>query len=388
VYLVPTTRDRLLPALVEGLGDIAAGNLTITGERERLVDFHRSDRAGDMHEIVVSGPKSPAVATLDDLAGKVVHVRPSSSYHESLLALNARFAREGKAPVRIVHVSDALEDEDMMEMINVGLLSLIVVDEWKARLWAKILPAIVLHPDVALRTDGKTGWAMRKGSPQLNAAIDDFVRNYVIKSGAYDSRLAAYHRRTKQLLDPTSSREWKRFEQTVDLFDRYAPRYGFEPLLLMAQGYQESRLDQGAKSPVGAIGVMQLMPATGREMRVGDIRVTEANVHAGAKYMDTLARKYFPDANFTEANRALFAFAAYNAGPGRIAQMRKLALERGLDPDKWFNNVEIVTAEKVGVEPTTYVRNVYKYYVAYSLLEEVHTAREAARLRLGAGAAR
>lgn len=379
VYLIPTTRDRLLPALNEGRGDIAAGNLTITAERETLVDFHKSDRVGDIREIVLSGPKSPKIATPEDLSGKTVHVRPSSSYYESLQALNRNFARDGKAPVKLVHVSDALEDEDMMEMLNAGMLSLIVVDEWKAKLWAKLLPGLTLHPDVALRSDGKTGWAMRKNSPQLMAAIDDFVRNYVVKTRAYDSRLAAYNRRIKQLKDPTGSAEWKRFEQTVEHFEQYGPRYGFEPLLLLAQGYQESRLDQAARSPVGAIGVMQLMPATGQDMRVGDIRAAESNVHAGAKYMDLLMTKFFADAQFTEADRALFAFAAYNAGPGRIAQMRKIARERGLDPDRWFNNVEIVTAERVGAEPTHYVRNIYKYYVAYSLIEDVQAVREKAR---------
>ncbi|MBM3522966.1 MAG: lytic transglycosylase F, partial [Alphaproteobacteria bacterium] len=340
VYLIPTTRDRLLPAVAEGLGDIAAGNLTITPERERLVDFHKSDRPGDMHEIVLSGPNSAPVATLEDLSGRTVHVRPSSSYHESLVALNARFAAAGRPPARIVPVSDALEDEDMIEMLGAGLLSLIVVDAWKARLWARAVPGIRLHEEVALRTDGKTGWAVRKGSPQLIEAIDEFVRNNVVKTAAYDSRLAAYQRRARQLRDPTASEDWKRFEDTLHLFEQYGPRYGFEPLLLMAQGYQESRLDQNIRSPVGAIGVMQLMPATGAQMRVGDIRMVEANVHAGAKYMDTLVTRYFPDANFTDANRTLFAFAAYNAGPGRIVQMRRRAAQRGLDPDKWFDNVE------------------------------------------------
>ena len=125
--------------------------------------------------------------------------------------------------------------------------------------------------------------------------------------------------------------------------------------MLAAQGYQESGLDQNARSHVGAIGVMQVMPATGAQLKVGDIRITEPNIHAGAKYMDQLMSRYFPDARFDEMNRSLFAFAAYNAGPGRIARLRKEAEQRGLDPDRWFNNVEIVTAEKVGSETTTYV---------------------------------
>ena len=140
--------------------------------------------------------------------------------------------------------------------------------------------------------------------------------------------------------------------------------------MLAAQGYQESGLDQNAKSHVGAIGVMQIMPTTGAQLKVGDITWIESNIHAGAKYMDQLMTKYFVDAKFSETNRALFAFASYNCGPGNVSKMRKLAVQRNLDPDKWFNNVEVVTSEKIGGETTTYVRNIYKYYVAYKLTLE------------------
>jgi membrane-bound lytic murein transglycosylase MltF len=154
--------------------------------------------------------------------------------------------------------------------------------------------------------------------------------------------------------------------------------------MLAAQGYQESQLQQEARSPVGAIGVMQLMPTTGTEMKVGDIHVIEPNIHAGAKYMDLLMTKYFPDAQFSEGNRPLFAFASYNTGAGNIARMRKEAAKRGLDPDKWFNNVEVVVAEKIGLETTTYVRNIYKYYVSYRLSMEAQAARRKALDELNA----
>jgi membrane-bound lytic murein transglycosylase MltF len=152
--------------------------------------------------------------------------------------------------------------------------------------------------------------------------------------------------------------------------------------MLAAQGYQESRLDQNAKSHVGAIGVMQIMPATGAALNVGDIRVTESNIHAGAKYMDQLITKYFPDAKFSEYNRPLFAFASYNCGPGNVAKMRKEAARRGLDPDKWFNNVEVVTSERIGIETTTYVRNIYKYYVSYKLIEDARAQTEKVKLQV------
>jgi membrane-bound lytic murein transglycosylase MltF len=131
---------------------------------------------------------------------------------------------------------------------------------------------------------------------------------------------------------------------------------------------------------------MQVMPATGKELNVGDIHVTEPNIHAGAKYMDQLMSKYFQDANFTENNRTLFAFASYNAGPGNISKMRKEAEKQGFDPDRWFNNVEVVTARKIGIETTTYVRNIFKYYVAYKLQLEVQEAAKKAREQVTPGA--
>ena len=124
---------------------------------------------------------------------------------------------------------------------------------------------------------------------------------------------------------------------------------------------------------------MQIMPATGAELSVGDIRITEPNIHGGAKYMDQLMTRYFPDAKFSEGNRPLFAFASYNAARATSRKMRKEAARRGLDPDRWFNNVEIVVAEKIGTETTTYVRNIYKYYVAYKLTLEAQAAAEKAR---------
>ena len=263
---------------------------------------------------------------------------------------------------------------------TVPVHQIIVVDDWKAKMWAQILPRIKVNDQVVLREGGKIGWAIRKGSPKLEAEVLDFYKNFLKKQGVVAYRIKQSMSRVKQIKDPTGTSEWKRFEDTLALFEKYGQQYNFDPLMLAAQGYQESQLNQNAKSKVGAIGVMQVMPATGKELKVGDVRVTEANIHAGAKYMDQLMTKYFPDANFTGNDRTLFAFASYNCGPGNVAKMRKEAAKRGLDPDKWFNNVEIVTAEKVGIETTTYVRNIYKYYVAYTLttaaMEQQQKARE------------
>ena len=380
VYLTATTRDQLLSRVVHGTADIAAGNLTQTERREEIVDFVLSPLI--VRELLVTGPKSPPVASLDELSGKRLHVRKATSYYESVLALNQRLARAGKKPVEIAPLPDALEDEDKLEMLNAGLLEFVVVDDWKAKMWAQVLPKIKVREDLVLRPAGRIGFAIREKSPRLAAEIAEFYEKEVKPD--LSSLMAKYYKRVKQIANNTDGAEWKRFEATTRLFEKYGARYGFDPLMLAAQGFQESRLRQEARSPVGAIGVMQLMPATGRDLSVGDITRVEPNIHGGAKYMDHLISNYFPDAKFSEANRTLFAFASYNAGPGNISKMRKEAIRRGLDPDKWFNNVEIVVSEKIGLETTTYVRNIYKYYVAYRLTLAAQDATRNARRQLEA----
>jgi len=384
VVIIPSTRDKLLPGVVQGLGDIAVGNITITEERQKTVDFVTLPGQTSVKELVVTGPKSPAIATADDLAGKAVHVRKASSYYDSLMALNGRFAKEGKPAMKIVLVPDALEDEDMMEMLNAGLLEAIVVDDWKAKMWAQILPKIRVNDQAFLREGGQIGWAIRKGSPKLSAEILAYMKANLTK-GVITGRVKQYMKKVKQIKNSAGTEEAKRFEQTFALFEKYGQKYHFDPLMLAAQGFQESQLNQNAKSPVGAIGVMQIMPATGKELNVGDIRTTESNIHGGAKYMDQLMTKYFPDAEFDEVNRTLFAFASYNCGPGNVSKMRKAAENGGLDPDLWFNNVEVVTAQKIGIETTTYVRNIYKYYIAYKLIQEAQEAGKKAREQMAPG---
>src|SRR5262249_11863865 len=283
-------------------------------------------------EVIVTGPKSPELKSLDDLSGKRIHVRKASSYYESLEKQNEKLQKDGKPPITLILVSDSLEDEDMMEMLDAGLIELLVVDDWKARMWAQVLPKINVRSDLVLRKDAKTGWAIRKDSPKLAAAIEDFFKNWAMKQGVQDYRMGVYMKKVKELKDPTASAEYKRFQTTLGLFEKYGKKYGFDPLMLAAQGYQESGLNQNAKSPVGAIGVMQLMPGTGEQMKVGDIHVVESNIHAGAKYMDQLMSTYFGDANFSEGNRPLFAFASYNCGPGNVAKCRREAEKQGLDP--------------------------------------------------------
>jgi membrane-bound lytic murein transglycosylase MltF len=379
VFIVPTTRDKLLPRVMDGRADIAAGDITVTEARSQLVDFVTSTDAPPVRELIVTGPGAPALKTLDDLSGQRVYVRPSTSYHESLVALNQRLQARQLAPIQIVPLPDALEDEDKLEMVNAGLVPISVVDDWIGRLWAAPLPRITLHTDLIVRDSGVIGWAVRKNSPQLVATLDEFYGTFAKKQALIAARFAQQARRIRNLRNNGGGAEWKRFQSVLALFEKYGKRYRFDPLMLAAQGFQESQLRQEAVSHVGAIGIMQVMPATGADLRVGDIYVAENNVHAGAKYMDQLMTLYFKDANFSDVDRTLFAFASYNTGAGNIARMRKLAVGRGLNPDVWFNNVELVVADKIGIETTTYVRNIYKYYASYRLQIAAAEEREKAK---------
>ena len=374
VVFLPVRRDQLIPALLEGRGDIAAAFLTITPGRQMLVDFSDPLFSG-VDEIVVTGPGAPPIGNLDDLSGKEVFVRKSSSYYESLQTLNADFAKAGKAPVKLKPAPEDLEDEDLLEMVNGGLLPIGVVDSQKAQFWKQIFKDIALHPDVAVRTGGDIAWMIRKDSPQLKAALNDSIRRRDRGGREAQIIVAEYMKNTKWVKNATSEAEMQKFQRIVEFFKKYGDQYDVDYLLMMAQGYQESTLDQDAKSRVGAIGIMQLMPATGAEMKVGDITETEPNIHAGVKYIRFMVDRYLKDEPMDRLYKALFAFASYNAGPGRIDQLRREAAKQGLDPNVWFNNVEIVAARRIGGETVQYVSNIYKYYIAYKLITEAEEER-------------
>jgi membrane-bound lytic murein transglycosylase MltF len=381
VVFMPVARDDLLPALAAGKGDIAAANLTMTAERQKLVDFS-SPVYANVSELVVSGPTSPAVSSVEDLAGQEVFVRKSSSYYESLVVLNQRFAAERRPAVRIKEAPETLEDEDLLEMVNAGLMPLTVVDKHVADFWKSIFPNITVHDGVVVRTGGDIAWAIRKGSPQLKAAVDNFMARHAAGTTVGNSILARYFKSVKYVKDAASESERRKFLALMQHFQTYGERYDVDWLVMAAQGYQESQLNQATRSKVGAIGVMQVMPATGKTLGVGDITKVEANIHAGVKYMRWMIDQYYGKEPMTKLDKALFAFASYNAGAGRVSQLRQEAAKRGLDPNVWFHNVEYVAAEKTGAETVTYVSNIYKYYIAYHLILEARAEREQAAEKL------
>ena len=280
--------------------------------------------------------------------------------------------------MKLEEAPEVLEDEDLLEMLDAGLIPLIVVDKHTADFWKQVFTHIAVHDDVAVQTGGEIAWAIRKNSPQLKARLDDFARRNKAGSSIGNQLLTRYLKDLKYVKNAASEGERKKFLALVDYFKKYGEQYDVDWLLMGAQAYQESQLNQNAKSSVGAIGIMQLMPATAKEMNVGDVTKVEANIQAGIKYMRYMMDQYYEKEPMTKLDKALFAFASYNAGPARVRGLRQEAAKRGLDPNVWFHNVEYVAAERVGQETVTYVSNIYKYYIAYRLVIENRAAKEKA----------
>jgi membrane-bound lytic murein transglycosylase MltF len=377
VVFIPVSRDRLVPDLVEGLGDIAAAGLTVTARRKETVDFTAPLSTG-VDEVVVAAPDAPKIRAVDDLSGKEVHVRKSSSYFESLQMLNRDLKRAGNAPVRIREASEYLEDEDILEMVAAGLMPFTVVDSHLAEFWSPIFPDLVVYPAVTVRTGGEIAWMIRKDSPQLKKAADAFIAGHKKGTLFGNIMIQRYYRDNQWVKNAYNEEDMARFRKAVDHFIRYGDRYSVDWLLLGALAYQESGIDQSKRSPAGAVGVMQILPSTAAAppIEIPDIEDVENNIHAGTKYLRHLHDRYFNDPAIDPLNQYLFTFASYNAGPARIAGLRAEAEKMGLDPAIWFDNVEAVAAKRIGRETVQYVSNIYKYYIAYRLIVEKQQIRK------------
>ena len=369
VIYIPVTRENLLPYLNEGIGDIAVANLTITEERLKDVDFTDPLLTG-VKEIVVTGPAGEDVNALEDLAGKEVHVRESSSYYTHLNLMNQKFEANGLEPIKIVTVDEFLEDSDLLEMVNAGLLPMVVVDDHKAKFWADIFENLKLHEDVSITVEGSIGWAIRKDSPQLMEVANAFIAENKKGSLIGNTIFKRYLKENKWARNALENDAIERAGSMAELFQKYADEYTFDWLMLLALGFQESGLDQNVQSHVGAIGVMQVLESTASDpnVDVNNIRELENNIHAGTKYLRFLRDRYFSDPEISPLNQTLLSFAAYNAGPAKIRRIRNKTAENGLDPNVWFGNVEHVVAKEIGRETVQYVSHIYKYFIAYRIL--------------------
>ncbi|HZF25710.1 MAG TPA: lytic transglycosylase F [Steroidobacteraceae bacterium] len=369
VVPIPVARDQLFTALAAGRGDIAAAGLTITAKREQQVDFSAPFAEGGT-EIVVTGPAAPELKSLNDLSGKQVWVRKSSSYYESLEALNRTLKSAGRPPIDIRPADEHLEDEDLIEMVGTGLLPMTVADSYLANFWTQVFEKAKARSDLTVHVGSRFGWALRKNTPRLKALVDEFVAGHKVGTRSGNIVMVKYLKNVDWVKNAMDQSELAKLEPMINAFRRYGEQFDFDPLMVAAQAYQESGLDQSKRSHVGAIGVMQVMPTTAADKRVNvkGIENLDPNILAGTKYLRLLEDQYFNDAGISQIDKMLFTFAAYNAGPARIQGLRRDAPKQGLDPNKWFQNVEVMASRRIGRETVQYVSNIYKYYLAYQLV--------------------
>jgi membrane-bound lytic murein transglycosylase MltF len=357
-------------ALQQGLGDLVP-SVVITPEREKRVAFSVPLEM-NVTQIIVTGQEYSTVSTLADLGGKQVWVNPLTTYYENLQRANESLKKDGKTAIDIRAADKSLDEDDFIQMVNAGLIPATVTTKQRAELWSKVLPNLKPHPEMVIANEGQLAWAMRKSNPQLKKLVDGFVATHAVGTSFGSTVLRRYLQNTKWITNSTSKQEMEKFTTTMAIFQKYATQYGFDYLMLEAQGYQESMLNQNQRSPRGAVGIMQVMPkyAAAPPINIYNVGNADGNIHAAVKMLRNFADTYFNDQNIDPVNKTMFVFASYNAGPSHITRLRKRAQELNLDPNVWFDNVELMAAKDIGQETVTYVRNVYKYYVAYKLAVE------------------
>jgi membrane-bound lytic murein transglycosylase MltF len=329
----------------------------------------------------VAAPHVPRPLSPADLAGHTVSVATGSSYESSLRKLSATLVSQGLAPIQIGSPGSALTSEDLLELVAAGVLDYTVCDDYLVEAWQEALPGMVPCPEVALRTDGQVGWATRKDAPELRAVLDDFLAQHKKGSLIGNVLFKRYLAEGQQLLSMDGvAAVLGPYEEPLR---RLADEYGFDWRLIAAQVYQESRFDPDARSGSGAIGLMQLLPSTAKDMGFSDLRNVEDNLHAGIKYMAWLRENYFDEPGLPEDEQVCFVLAAYNAGVGRVRRWRKEAAAQGLDPDRWHEQVEHLALADVGRQPVDYVDTIEKFVIGLSLLLDIDRNVLAEREELG-----
>ncbi len=371
VIFIPVSREHIMPLLRDGYADMIASGFTITSEREKQIDFSIPTVTG-IKDIVVGGPTAPAIKSVADLAGKKVFVRENSSYHGSLNRLNDSLQKTGLKTVQIEFTGPYLEAEDILEMVNAGIFPFTIISEDLGKIWSKIYDSLNVYSNIAVETNVSYGWAVRKNSPKLKAAVNKFIPT--IKKGSTVGNMLydKYLKNEERLRNVQSKEALADLNQFRKLFEKYGEEYALDWLLLSAQAFQESQLKQETVSHMGAVGVMQVLPTTAKAPPISIPEIKKSadnNIHAGSKYMRYLIDNYFADESIDSLNRHLFALAAYNCGPGNMRKIRRKTKEQGLNENEWFNNVEVMAARHIGVEPVQYVSNIYKYYRAYLALQ-------------------
>jgi membrane-bound lytic murein transglycosylase MltF len=296
VTFIPVRPDQLESYLTEGIGDLIGYPVAMTPEREQQVAFSVPLETG-VKQILVTGKGFGPVASLQDLSGKKVFVNPVATYYGNLEKVNDSLRKQGKPPILIENADKNLLDEDLMEMVNAGILPATVTITQRAQLWASVFHNITPRPDIVIANQEDLAWAVRKNNPKFKELVDQFVSTHAAGTSFGNTLMRRYLESNQWITNPTDEEQIKKFNELANFFKTYSSQYGFDYLMVIAQGYQESQLNQAARSPGGAVGVMQVKPSTAAAppISIPDIGTAENNIHAGVKLLNSIATKYFSD---------------------------------------------------------------------------------------------
>jgi len=368
MVFIPTLFDELIPRLEAGYGDIAAAGLTITPWRKEKVDFS-TPYLPKVHEVIVHNRNVKDIHSLDDLAGRSVYVLSGSSFATHLQELSRRLVQKGKAPIDIVQADSILTTEDILELVNAGIVETSVCDDFVGHIWGGVLSDLVVRKDLKINEGGQIAWAVRKNAPNLLKNVNQFIEKHKKGSLLGNILFKRYYKNLELIKNPISENEREKLDSVKPIIGKYSRKYGFDWMKIAALAYQESELQNNKQSHAGAVGIMQIKPSTAadKSVNIKNVYDLENNIHAGVKYLAFVRQRYFSELKMPLTVQLDFSLAAYNAGPARINQLRQKTTKRGLDPDIWFDNVELIAAEEIGRETVRYVSNINMYYIAYRL---------------------
>ncbi|QCU91156.1 transporter substrate-binding domain-containing protein [Thiomicrorhabdus sediminis] len=365
--------EKLLPDLLAGNGDMVASGLTITPERQSFIDF-TEPYIENVDEILVSNNENPAPTKLEELAGKQVIVVANSSYIIHLEKANQSLGLLGLAPIEIVKADSLLEAEDLLEMVNAGLFDYTVVDNHIAEIYSKIFKNLRLQNEFVFHHGGKIGWALNKNLPDLKESLNHFINDYARPGKLLGNSLyKKYFKNPFWIKQPLSLNALTETPCLQYYFEKYAIFFDFDWYLIASQAYQESGFKQNLRSSANAVGIMQIKPSTAASkiVNIPNISKMENNILAGVKYLAFIRDYYFDKPEYSNEDKINFSLAAYNAGPGRIRKLQRLAESKGLDPHKWHYNVEVIARQEIGHETVDYVTKIQKTKIALKLAKEL-----------------
>ncbi|QLF91907.1 transglycosylase SLT domain-containing protein [Pseudomonas sp. ABC1] len=362
--IIPKAKDQLLAALLRGEGDMVA-----PGERLGMPAGAALSRSravvAEVPMVLVGRKGGMTYASLEQLSGRSLALPAGSAAGPALARLNESLLAKGRAPVVIEWVDPSLAVEDVLEMVQAGIYPLTAVELTIAQRWAKVMPRLRIEQKMTLGEKAGMHWFLPRETNMLQASVDRFLKEYRAPANQ-DAVFERVYRRLYRVQYPLDRTGRQRLDSVRTVLQRHAREQAFDWLNLAALAFKESTLNPAARGASGAVGLMQVTPATARSMGVGDVHRLENNVRASAKYLASIRRQFFSSPRLNERERMAFVLAAYNLGPQRVQSMRAEARRRGLNADQWFFQVERVALESVGMGVVSYVNSVNKYYLAYA----------------------